>query len=534
MVVAAVGLAVAGLAGSLLLGSGAAATAVYCASLALPLPHRGFIGSSAARAEMRPRPWRRRSCLKAVESEEDEVEEEISETAAPRALNSDAYLDEEEPEVGLAQYIPMAKMPPMGSFPIKVVELEPGGPSYCEAGYKQLCEHWNKEEAEMVQKAKRTLMSPNTTKEAKHRAIGELEYWAVRRGGYDAEIILVGAMKSEDKLISAEAHMALKKSWESHFNAWVNRDMIDCKMFMKEGRVHDALEILNKIIDENPLWGEGYHVRAKIWNMIKDVDRTLEDLRKALEHCPNNYVTMVELGLALMEHNQAYEETHDLLEAATDLCPHLPSELLFKVLYKKAPELKAHGQRRKEDKEFSDEAPPWRLMPETWVERQEAIDRPSQAFLRVGAELEQWFTAVQLKGLPRGRQRKLWSMLVIAWDPDKHPEEVRTFTTEVHEAIKARRERELAKEGEVFDMGGTDNLRDYEDLESAKNYLKRMRKKRREARKRAVSFAEDMENQWADSRQAWLEEQMKDPVEEAIRQAKEREAAEQLGDEVPR
>ena len=55
-------------------------------------------------------------------------------------------------------------------------------------------------------------------------------------------------------------------------------------------------------------------------------------------------------------------------------------------------------------------------------------------------------------------QRKLWSVLVIKWDPDKWPRPLRSFTTqvgrvwhvglgraEVHEALKDRRERELAK-----------------------------------------------------------------------------------------
>ena len=59
--------------------------------------------------------------------------------------------------------------------------------------------------------------------------------------------------------------------------------------------------------------------------------------------------------------------------------------------------------------ENSAEEPPARLLPEAWVERFEATERPNQAFLRpglsctnslwkgklsaarVGAELEQWF-----------------------------------------------------------------------------------------------------------------------------------------------
>merc|ERR1712039_64864 len=86
-----------------------------------------------------------------------------------------------------------------------------------------------------------------------------------------------------------------------------------------------------------------------------------------------------------------------------------------------------------------------RLMPEHWVERIEATERPNQLFLRVGGELEMWFAEVRRSDASKQQQRRLWSRLVIAWDPDKHPLPLRSFTTQVHEALKARRERELGR-----------------------------------------------------------------------------------------
>eukprot|EP00440_Ansanella_granifera_P024918 gb/GFBE01027063.1/.p1 GENE.gb/GFBE01027063.1/~~gb/GFBE01027063.1/.p1 ORF type:complete len:456 (+),score=114.42 gb/GFBE01027063.1/:1-1368(+) len=323
--------------------------------------------------------------------------------------------------------------------------MEPGRSSY-EEGYEQLCTRWNREEAEAVQNSKRTLQSDKTTKEAKLLAINELEYWAIRRGGYDAEIILIGALKYPDPVLAGQAHISLKKTWQNHFNMWVNNDIDSGRVLQNRGKAAEALPIFDKVIYENPIWGEGYHLRAKCWNMLNETGKVIEDLRKALEFCPNNYLVMVELAVTLMDKKQQYEEAAELFQHATDLCPFLPVDVFLSGLYEKVPHLKEQHEAEKEAaNEFSFTEPPARLLPDAWVNRFEATERPNQAFLRVGAELEQWFAQVRENKADSSTQRKLWSRLVIKWDPDKHPRALRSFCTQVHEALKSRRERELAK-----------------------------------------------------------------------------------------
>lgn len=368
----------------------------------------------------------------------------------------------------------------------KLIDMMPSEPgtSNEQVGFEQLCTRWNREEAEAVDRSKRTLQSPNTTREAKMRGIHELEYWAIRRGGYDAEIVLIGALKSPDRELAGQAHMSLKKTWANHFNAWVNNAICHGNAMVNQGRVLEAMPIFDKVVFQNPLWGEGYHLRAKCWNQLKDVEKTIADLRKALEFCPNNYLVMVELAITLMDKRQEYEEAAQLMKNAADLCPILPIEAFTESLYEKAPHLKARDEAEKAASQFSLEAPPSRLMPDAWVDRYEATERPNQAFLRVGAELEQWFTQLRLKDAPRTTQRKLWSKLVIAWDPDKHPRQLRSFTTQVHEALKARRERELAK---AEDEDTLPTAYEVEDDEDAVAFLRRMRLERR--RKQETSAA---------------------------------------------
>lgn len=319
------------------------------------------------------------------------------------------------------------------------------GKSSDEVAYEQLCTRWNREEAEAVQRCKRSLQSDKTTREDKILALNELEYWAMRRGGYDAEVILIGMLKEADKDVAGQAHISLKKTWAAHFNMWVNNDVDHGRLLMKQKKLDEAFKIFDKVAYENPLWGEGYHLRAKCYNAMKDVPNTIADLRRALEFCPNNYLVMVELGITLMDKSQEYEEAADLFKRAIDLCPILPVDIFLRQLFEKVPHLKEEWEAEKKANQFSLNEPPARLLPEAWVERFEATERPNQAFLRVGAELEQWFAEVRRHKAEPSIQRKLWSVLVIKWDPDKWPKELKSFTTQVHEALKARRERELAK-----------------------------------------------------------------------------------------
>lgn len=352
--------------------------------------------------------------------------------------------------------------------------LRKPGDSSDEQGFKDLCTRWNREEAENVANAKRVLQSATTTRDAKLQAIDELEYWAIRRGGYDAEIILIGMLRSQDKELAGHAHISLKKQWGSHFNAWVNNKICLAKRLQQSGRMPDAMTIYDRTIFENPLWGEGYHLRAKCWNQQGCTDKTLKDLRNALEYCPNNYVVMVELALLLMGQDQL-SEAGKLMHEAEDLCPLLPIEAFKDALYSKAPHLKDEAEAARAAAAFTPDAPPQRLMPDFWIERREAVDRPNQAFLRVGAELEQWFSDMRDHQLTRAKQRKLWSRLVIAWDPDKHTRELRSFTTQVHEALKSRRERELEKVNDSPQPSAEAQPGDVDPAE----FLRRIRRERR-------------------------------------------------------
>lgn len=360
---------------------------------------------------------------------------------------------------------------------IDLMPSEPGQSSD-DMGFEQLCCRWNREEAEAVAKAKRTVQSPNTSTEAKLRGIDELEYWALRRGGYDAEIVLIGALHDKDRILAGQAHVSLKKTWAAHFNAWVNSAITRAKVLQSKGEVEAALTILNKTIFENPLWGEGYHLRAGVWNKLNDTNRTVQDLRSALEFCPNNYLIMVELAVTLMDKMQNYEEAANLFETAADLCPLLPINAFTGSLYEKAPHLRPSPELTA----FSAQKIPPRLMPENWVEREEAVERPNQAFLRVGAVMEQWFSEMSRHHLPAKAQRRLWSKLVISWDPDKHPRPLKSFTEQVHESIKARRERELAKASAKTDESvlAADPRDDvYQEDADAAAFLRNLRSTRR-------------------------------------------------------
>jgi len=338
------------------------------------------------------------------------------------------------------------------------------GKSSDEVAYEQLCTRWNREEAEAVQRCKRTLQSDKTTREDKILALNELEYWAMRRGGYDAEVILIGMLKESDKDVAGQAHISLKKTWAAHFNMWVNNDVDHGRLLMKQKKLDEAFKVFDKVAYENPLWGEGYHLRAKCYNAMKDVPNTIADLRRALEFCPNNYLVMVELGITLMDKSHEYEEAADLFKRAIDLCPIIPVDIFLQQLFQKVPHLKEEWEAEKKANQFSLNEPPARLLPEAWVERFEATERPNQAFLRVGAELEQWFAEVRRHKAEPSIQRKLWSVLVIKWDPDKWPKELKSFTTQVHEALKARRERELAK-AVAPDADAIQEWKDQDELE---------------------------------------------------------------------
>lgn len=285
-------------------------------------------------------------------------------------------------------------------------------------------------------------IAPNTA------ALLTCQYWAAR-GSAHAQLALLGMLWSEDKQDYGLAFRYLTRAWGFHPEPSVASVLDRAQLLMKQGQLQEALRAFNSVVDAHPDWSQAYRLRAKCYNQMKNVERTVEDLRMALELNPINFSVMMELGILLGGIGN-YDEAWQLLLRAEDMCPCIPGLDMFKrQLLGKEPQLASTVLAPSSAaplpvpaagvwlvSQSVDQSVPAALLPAAWAERVDTVQRPSSAFLRLGVELERWTLELRRSQQTPHELKQPLGELRALWDPGRLPEASRALAQLVHQYLE--------------------------------------------------------------------------------------------------
>lgn len=211
--------------------------------------------------------------------------------------------------------------------------------------------------------------------------VAELKLLA-EKGRQDAEVLLVGLMRSADQMAAMGASGALKAMWALYPSPKAGSLAEQGARLRQAGKFEEAVVLYDAMTLEFTRWCEPFRWRAACRSKTGDSVGAIEDLRRAAQRSPLNYQIMVELAFVLMGAGH-YEESLASFERAGRICPSIPLlDLFIGQLLEKAPHLSAST-----GSVVAPEEPPPELLPAAWEEACDVADNSAGASMVWGAAL---------------------------------------------------------------------------------------------------------------------------------------------------
>ena len=141
--------------------------------------------------------------------------------------------------------------------------------------------------------------------EAEARGLGlDLASWrrcvrACREGADPATLGLVAPVALDPERLSEPADRALDWPTETPVHASLAEPFAEALQAHAEGRMRDLVAILDPLIDRDPDWGEGRHLRGLAWMALGRIDPAVSELREASRLLPGRPEVWDHLGIAL-------------------------------------------------------------------------------------------------------------------------------------------------------------------------------------------------------------------------------------------
>jgi len=144
---------------------------------------------------------------------------------------------------------------------------------------------------------------------------------------FDSKLRVSGLLarlgKDKEALDKLETLAQKQTSWPNRVRAYLARGEILRKM----NRFEEALEMYNRVLQQNPDDSDLLYARAMIAEKVDRLDITEADLLKVLSIEPENANALNALGYTLADRTQRLYEARDYIKRAADLVPDDPAIL---------------------------------------------------------------------------------------------------------------------------------------------------------------------------------------------------------------
>jgi tetratricopeptide (TPR) repeat protein len=122
-------------------------------------------------------------------------------------------------------------------------------------------------------------------------------------------------LRDDDFAVRSMAHQAITGLWLRLDNLSAKRLFVKSALAMQNENPQKAIELLDGVIEAEPLFSEAWNKRGDAWLSVGDLDRALADYEVALELNPYHYEVMQSCASIWMERSEARKALNYLSEA---------------------------------------------------------------------------------------------------------------------------------------------------------------------------------------------------------------------------
>lgn len=136
-----------------------------------------------------------------------------------------------------------------------------------------------------------------------------------------AEALLLEGIRSDEEPVRDAAQRALEQLWFVAAGSKAYQWTEDAHQAQAHERYAEALEILNRLVDQYPHYAEGWNRRASLYWQIGEYQKSMEDCRHTLELNPQHYGAWQGLGVCQLQLGDVAAACQSL-RAALHILPH--------------------------------------------------------------------------------------------------------------------------------------------------------------------------------------------------------------------
>jgi tetratricopeptide (TPR) repeat protein len=125
-------------------------------------------------------------------------------------------------------------------------------------------------------------------------------------GDYAVNAALGCALHDDDRGVRMLAENAIREIWRRDGTPQQQHDLERVARWNQCGRLIEAMDLANDLLDENPSFAEAWNQRAITLFQLEDYKRSADDCHQALELNPYHFGAAVGMGHCCLEINDAY------------------------------------------------------------------------------------------------------------------------------------------------------------------------------------------------------------------------------------
>ncbi len=132
--------------------------------------------------------------------------------------------------------------------------------------------------------------------------------------------LLLQELKNPVERSSKEVEQDIWAEWSKSGSIKLDSLLKRGRSFMADKKLNNAINIFNKVINEEPTFAEAWNARATAYYLQGQFDKSISDINKVLSLNPNHFGALAGLG-SILENLGYFEAAREALKKANDINP---------------------------------------------------------------------------------------------------------------------------------------------------------------------------------------------------------------------
>ena len=132
--------------------------------------------------------------------------------------------------------------------------------------------------------------------------------------------LLLQELKTPVERSSKEVERDIWAEWSKSGSIKLDSLLNRGRSFMANKKLNDAINIFNKVIDEDPTFAEAWNARATAYYLEGQFDKSISDINKVLSLNPSHFGALAGLG-SILETLGYFDAAREALQKANEINP---------------------------------------------------------------------------------------------------------------------------------------------------------------------------------------------------------------------